>query len=74
MQILGPVPVAQCLSSACSALVALVWFPGMDLHHLSVSSPAVVAAHIQKEDDWQQMLVQGESSSVRTCTHTRADS
>ena len=39
--------------------VAGVQFPGTDLHHSSVSGYAVVAAHIQKEEDWQQ----GKSSS-----------
>ena len=30
-----------------------------------VSGHAVTAAHIQKEEDWQQMLAQGESSSAK---------
>ena len=30
-----------------------------------VSGQAVAATHIQKEDDWQQMLAQGQSSSVK---------
>ena len=30
-----------------------------------ISGHAVVVAHIQKEEDWQQMLVQGESSSAK---------
>ena len=43
------------------------WFPGVDLHHLSVSVRAVAAAHIQtKEEDWQLMLAQGESFSAKT--------
>ena len=42
-----------------------VWFPGLDLHHSSVRGHAVVVAHIQKEEDWQQMLAQGESSSAK---------
>ena len=37
----------------------------MDLHHSSVSGHTVVAAHIQKEEDWQQMLAQGKSSSAK---------
>ena len=53
----------QQLSLSHSALAAWVQFPGMDLHHLSVSDHAVVAAHLQKEHDWQWMLAQGESSS-----------
>ena len=39
--------------------------PGVDLHHLSVSGHAVAAAHIQKEEDWQQMLAEGKSSSAK---------
>ena len=38
---------------------------GMDRHHSSVSGHAVAAAHIQKEEDWQLMLAQGESSSEK---------
>ena len=38
------------LSLAHSNSVAWVWFPGVDLHHLSVSVHAVVAAHKQKEE------------------------
>ena len=34
------------------------------LHH--VSSHAVAAAHIQKEEDWQQILAQDESSSAKS--------
>ena len=41
------------LSSVHSVSVAQVLFLGMDLHHLSVSGHAMVAAHIQKEEDWQ---------------------
>ena len=43
-----------------------IQFPGVDLHHLSVSSHAVVAAHIQKEEDWERMLAQSKSSSRKT--------
>ena len=32
-----------------STLAAQVWFPGTEPHHLSVSSHAVVAAHIELE-------------------------
>ena len=39
--------------------------PGVDLHHSSVSGRAVVVAHVQKEEDWQQMSAQGESSSEK---------
>ena len=42
-----------------------VRFPGMDLHHSSVSGHAVPATHIQKED-WQNRLAQGESSTTTT--------
>ena len=31
----------------------------------SVSGRAVVVAHIQKQEDWQQMLAQHESSSAK---------
>ena len=41
-----------------------VQFPGMDLHHSSVSGHAVAAVHTQKEKDWQWILAQGESSSA----------
>ena len=34
-----------------------------NLHHLSISGHAVMVAHMQKEEDWQQTLTQGESSS-----------
>ena len=64
----GPAPVAQWLSSVDSALVAWVWFPGLELHHLSVCGYAAVMAHIRKEEDWQWMLAQGESSSAKTKT------
>ena len=30
-----------------------------------ISGHAVALAHIQKEEDWQQMLAQGESSSAK---------
>ena len=30
-----------------------------------ISGPAVAAAHIQKEEDWQQILAQGEPSSAK---------
>ena len=53
------------LSSARSASVAQVQFPGADLHHLSVSGHAVAVAHVQKEEDWQQMLAQCKSSSAK---------
>ena len=43
--------VPQWLSSAHSTSVAQVWFPGAELHHLSVSGNVLVAAHIQKEED-----------------------
>ena len=48
--ILGPAPVVQWLSMACSTSAAQVRFPITS----SVSGHAEVAAHIQKED-WQQM-------------------
>ena len=44
--------------------MARVWFLGTDLHHSSVTGRAVVGAHIRKEEDWQRMLAQGESSSA----------
>ena len=37
-------------------------------HTPLVSGHAVVVAHIQKEEDWQQMLSQGEPSSAHTHT------
>ena len=45
--------VAQWLSSAYSILAARVWLLSVDLHHTSVSGHAMVAAHIQEEEDWQ---------------------
>ena len=54
---------AEWLSSACSTSAAWVRFLGMDLHHSSVSGQALEATHVQKEEDWQQMLAQNESSS-----------
>ena len=35
------------------------------MHHSSVSDHAVAVAHKQKEEDWQQMLAQGESFSAK---------
>ena len=60
-----PTPVAYWLSSAHFASAAQVRFPGANLHH-SVSDHAVVAAHMQKEEDWQWMLAQRKSSSTAT--------
>ena len=48
-----------------STSAARVQFPGMDLQHSSVSGHAVAVAHIQKEEEWQQMLAQGKSSSAK---------
>ena len=42
-----------------------LWFLGAGLPHLSVSGHAVAAAHIEKEEHWQWMLAQGESSSAK---------
>ena len=42
----GSALVAWWLSLACSTSVAQVWFPGVDLHHLSVSGHAVAATHM----------------------------
>ena len=56
MLALGPALVGYWLSSARSASVARVQFPGADLHHSSVSGHAVVAAHIQKKEDRQWKL------------------
>lgn len=39
--------------------------PGVELYRLSVSGCAVLAAYIQKEEDWQWMLAQDESSSAK---------
>ena len=55
---LGPAPVASWLSLVYSTAAAWVRFPGTDLHHLSVSGPAVAAPRIQKEERWQWMLAQ----------------
>ena len=35
---------------ALTALVARVWFPGTEPHHLSVSSHAVLVAHIEEPE------------------------
>ena len=43
---------AHSVSSAHSTSAAQVWFPGMDLHHSSVSGHAVAGVHTQKEKDW----------------------
>ena len=56
---------AQSLSLAHSTLVAQAQFPGVDLLHSSVSGHPVAVGHIQKEDDWQWILAQGESSSAK---------
>ena len=40
-------------------------FPDVDLCHSSVSGYTVVAAHIQKEEDWQQMLAQFKPSLAK---------
>ena len=69
----GPAPVAWWLSSAHFVSVAWVWFPGMDLSRSSVSGHAVVAAQIQKEEDWQQMLAQGKSSSAKQKQQKQAE-
>ena len=39
--------------------------PGRRPTPLSVSGCAVVAAHAQNEEDWQEMLAQGKSSSTK---------
>ena len=39
--------------------------PGVDLHHSSVCGHAVEMAYIPKQEDWQQLLAQGESSSAK---------
>ena len=39
--------------------------PGVDLYYSSISGHAVVAAHIQKEEDWERILAQGQSSSAK---------
>ena len=59
---------AYWLSLAYFTLAAQVQLLGMDLKHLSVSGHAVVMAHIQKGEDWQQMLVEGKSSSAKKST------
>ena len=51
------------LPHTLSTSEAHVWIPGADLHHSSVSGHVLEAPHIQKEEDWQQMLARGESSS-----------
>ena len=63
---LRPAWVAQWLRLTRSASAAWVQFPGADLHHSSVSGHAVAATHIQKEEDWQEILAQGESSSAKS--------
>ena len=47
-------------------LAAWVPFLGLDTRHSSVSGRVLVVAHIQKEEDWQQMLAWGYSSSAKT--------
>ena len=47
---MGPAPVAG-LSSIDTTSVAWVWFPGVDLHHSSISDHAVAEAHVQKEEN-----------------------
>ena len=37
----------------------------MGLHHSSVSGHAVAAAHIGKEEGWQQVIAQRESSTAK---------
>lgn len=37
----------------------------MDLHYWSVSSHAIVVAHIEQEEDWQWMSAEGESPSAK---------
>ena len=44
--------------------------PGHGPTSLIFSGHAVVAAHIQKVEDWQQMLAQGKSSSAKTNKHS----
>ena len=53
------------MSLACSDAVAWGLFLDADLHHSSVGGHAVATAHAQKEEDWQQMLAQGDSSSAK---------
>ena len=60
----GAALVPQRLSSAHSAVVAWVWFLGVALHHLSVAMLWRRLTYAKKEEDWQQMLAQGESSSA----------
>ena len=60
----GPSLVAWWLSSAYSISASWIQFLGVDLHRSSVSGHAVVVAHKQKEEDWQQILAQGKSSSA----------
>ena len=62
---LRPGLAAWWLSAACSTSAARVQSPGVDLHHPSVSSHAVATTHIQKEEDWQWMSAQDESSSAK---------
>ena len=62
----GPALVAYWLSSAHSALAAQAQFQGENPHHSSLSGRAVVAAHVQKEEDWQRMLAQGKYTSAKT--------
>ena len=46
--------------------MAQVQFPGMEPHHSSVSGHALAEVHTEKkEEDRQQMLAQGESSSAK---------
>ena len=65
LHILGPALVAYWLSSACSALVALVRFPGVDLH-CSVSCHAVLVTHVlENRERLAWMLARGKSSSLK---------
>ena len=67
IQTSGPALVASWLSMVCATSAArLIQLLGIDLQHPPVSSHAVTAAHIQKEEDWQQMIAQGKPFSAKT--------
>ena len=56
---------AWCLSLACSALTAQVWFPVTDIH-CPVGGHSVLAAHILKNrGSLARLLAQGKSSSEK---------
>ena len=44
--------------------MACVWFPGVEQHHLSVSSHAVAVAHIEEQEELYNYAQLGTGSFV----------